>query len=247
MVAAAEALRQHGDWQELANWVASCDWSGDKKFLKTLYALAAARSLNQTADADQLWQAMLRQARANGGQGLFAADLIYAWGWTDDAVSLLWIVADEPNSAALALGTLVRHYQSQRDADGQYRAYARLHALRLQDVGIANNFAYFAILTGNANTAVEQIVRENHEKNPPNQVYLSTYAFWLVESHRADEALQLLKPVADGWKQSPPVAFAYGLALAGTGHKAEARTVLETLKAGPVSIKEEALIDSRLN
>jgi hypothetical protein len=56
-----------------------------------------------------------------------------------------------------------------------------------------------------------------------------------------------MKPVADGWKQSPPVAFAYGLALAETGQKAEARTVLGSLESGPLSVKEAALIKARLN
>jgi predicted Zn-dependent protease len=178
---------------------------------------------------------------------LFAADLIYAWGWRDDGVTLLWIAADEPGSAVLALGTLLRHFQGQRDAEGQYRVYARLHGLRMQDVGIANNFAYFAILTGNKTASLEQLVREDHERDPANRVYLATYAFWLCEANRAADALRLLQPVADGWQDSPPVAFAYGLALAGTGQKAEARKVLGSLNAGLQTTQEAALIKARLD
>jgi hypothetical protein len=246
LVAAAEALRQAGDWEELRAWVAAGNWSGERGFLGTAYALAAARAL-QTADADELWRTLQYEARTNSGQALFTADLIYAWGWRDDAVTLLWTAAEAPETAVLALGTLIRHYQAQRDADGEYRAYARLHALRQQDRAIANNFAFFAILTGNNPASVEKTARENHEREPANVAYLSTYAFWLCEDHRADEALKLLKPVADKWPQIPPVAFAYGLALAGTGQKAEAHKVLDSLNASLETTKEEELIKARLN
>ena len=59
--------------------------------------------------------------------------------------------------------------------------------------------------------------------------------------------MKLLKPVADKWPQAPPVAFAYGLALAGTGQKAEAHKVLDTRNVGLESTKEEDLIKARLN
>ncbi len=247
LVAGAEALRQVSAWEELRTWVAAGDWSGEREFLGTVYALAAARALKQTAAADELWQTLQKRTRGHGGQALFAADLIYAWGWLDDAVTLLWTAADAPDTAVLALGTLVRHYQVQRDADGQYRAYSRLHTLRMQDPAIANNYAYFAILTGNKPLSVGKIARDNHARDPANLAYLSTYAFWLCEENRANEALALLKPVADKWPQTPPVAFAYGLALAGTGQKAEARKVLASLNAGLQSTREEALIKARLN
>ena len=245
MVASAEALRQDGEWPELHDWVAACDWSGGRDFLGTVYDLAAARQLQQDETAGLLWQTLQKQSRANGAHALFAGDTIYTWGWRDNAVTLWWSATTESGTAVAALGTLLRHFQMQHDAEGQYQAYARLYALRAQDPGIANNFAFFAILTGNNLTAGAKISRENHLRYPDNPVYLSTYAFALCEQDQAAAALKLLQPMAGGWRQSPAVAFAYGLALAGTGRKAEARAVLDSLDGSLRSVREEALIRAR--
>ncbi len=245
MVAVAESLRQDAEWAELHDWVAACDWSGDRDFLGTVYDLAAARQLQQDEKADLLWQTLQNQGRANGAHALFAGDTIFTWGWRDNAVTLWWSATAESGTAVAALGTLVRYFEVQHDAEGQYQAYARLYAMRSQDPGIANNFAFFAILTGNNPNAGAKIALENHRRHPDNPVYLSTYAFSLCEQEQAAAALKMLQPVADGWRQSPAVAFAYGLALAGTGRKAEARAVLDSLDGSRRSVREEALIRAR--
>ena len=247
-VALAEALRLSARWTELDAWTRDADWKeGNLEFMRWLYALEAARRLGQDDRATELWHTLHDHALVNAVHAMFAADTLYIWGRHDDALSLLWIAADQPGVGMQALGTLARYYQLQRDAEGQYRVFRKLRALRPQDADIGNNFAFFAALTGNEENLAEAVARANHERHPDNLTYLSTYAFVLHVMDRDAEALVLLKPVAAGWKTSPALALAYGLALAGSGQKAEARTVLMTLDPGDGTTQEAVLVKSALN
>jgi hypothetical protein len=185
-------------------------------------------------------------AQLNGVHAMVTADMLYTWGWRDDALSLLWLAADQPGVAIQALGTLARHFQTQRDAVGQYRAFRRLYTLRPLDADIGNNFAFFAALTGNEGDLAERVVRANHDRFPDNLNYLSTYAFVLHVKNRDTEALALLKPVVSNWKKSSALAFAYGLALAGADQKAEARMVLSAIDPATLTTQEANLLESAL-
>ncbi len=247
-VAVAETLRLSGNWTELDAWTKDGDWkSGNLEFLRWLYALEAARKLGQSAHAGELWHTLQNHTQLNGVHAVVTADMLYTWGWRDDAISLLWLAADQPGVAIQALGTLARHYQTQRDAEGQYRAFRRLYALRPQDADIGNNFAFFATLTGNEGSMAEQIARANHHRFPNNLNYLSTYAFVLHGQNRDPDALALLKPVVSEWEKSPALAFAYGLTLAGADRKAEARTVLSSIDPATLTAQEVNLLKSVLN
>ena len=52
--------------------------------------------------------------------------------------------------------------------------------------------------------------------------------------------------MADQWPDSPPVAFAYGLALADTGRKEEARKVLASVDLATTSVAEAELLKEKL-
>jgi Flp pilus assembly protein TadD len=122
-----------------------------------------------------------------------------------------------------------------------------LHSLRSQDSAIANNFAFFAALTGHDTVTAERVARENHERQPADLTYRATYGFVLCVRDRADEAVILLKAVSAESHNSAAVAFAYGLALARTGHKAEARALLNSLDLAAFTTQEVKLIQAALN
>ena len=246
-VVAAESFRQVSDWAGLNAWVAGGDWGRDMEFMRLSYGMLASRQLGDAARADELWQTLQGDTQANGAHALFAADTFYTWGWQAESLTLLWIAADQPGVAMQALGTLARHYQTQRDAEGQYRTFRRLHALRIQDASIANNFAFFAALTGNDFAMAEKIARENHARAQANPAFLATYAFVILAQNRAADAVDLLKPIASSWAKSPGVAFAYGLALAATGRKEEARPLLASLDLATLTTREEELVKAALN
>jgi tetratricopeptide (TPR) repeat protein len=245
-VVGAESLRQAGAWRELQDWTSHGDW-GDLNFLRWAYGMQANRKLGDNALADESWQTLRDHASTNTVHALFAGSTIYSWGLVKEAETLWWAAADQTGPVAIdALGTLARHYQVQRDAEGQYRAFRRLHSLHPQDADATNNFIFFAALTGNGGPLLEQLARENLACAPQNRVYLATCAFVYQMQGRNDEALALLKPVASEAAESPALAFAYGLALAGTGQRTEARKLLEGLTPAMQTTREIELIKGAL-
>lgn len=247
IAAGAEALRIAGDWTELKRWTESGDWGKDTDFLRWVYGLLAARKMKDEARADELQRSLLSRTQVNGAQGLFAGSSLYAWGQPDEAVALWGKVAEQEGPIAIdALGSLARHFQVQRDAEGQYRVFRRLHSLRPEDRAIGNNFAFFATLTGREQRTAGRIARENLEQDPANLIYQATYAFVLTQDGRADEALTLLKSRADEASRQPALGFAYGLALARAERKAEAQALLKNLPPETLTLAEVDLIQSSL-
>jgi predicted Zn-dependent protease len=247
VVAAAEALRQAGDWSALRAWTEDKDWGPDANFLRWTYGLQAAHMLGENRPADELWSTLYSHAQVNGVHGLFAASQLYSWGREQEAEDLWWRVADQEGQVATeALGSLARLYQTRRDAEGQYRVFRQLHFLRPQDRAVGNNFAFFAALTDREPRPAEQASRENLAAEPGNPVYAATRAFVLLRQSQAGEALALLRPLASGADKSPALAFVYGLALAGTNRKAEARPLLTGLPPETLTLREVELIKSAL-
>jgi predicted Zn-dependent protease len=246
-VAAAEALRQTGDWSALKGWTDGKDWGKEANFMRWTYGLQAAHQLGENNPADELWRTLYSHAQVHGAHGLFAASQLYSWGMTREAEELWWRVAEQEGQVAIeALGSLARHYQVKRDAEGQYRVFRQLNLLRPQDAAIGNNFAFFAALTSRDLRNAEKIARANLAGDPHNPVYLATDSFVLFMQKRTGEARSLLTPSATEAGRSPALAFAYGLALAATGDKAAAHRLLDPLPPASLTLREEELIRDTL-
>jgi predicted Zn-dependent protease len=241
-VSAAESLRHVADWPGLMEWVSSGDWGSDLEPVRLGYELLAARRSERTAEATYAWETLSARAAADGGRTLFVAESLYAWGLRDEALMLLWMATEIPEIAVQSLGTLARHYQVERDSDGQFRVFKRLRSLRTQDHSVANNYAFFAALTGNDLRLAEQIAADNHHRYPANRAYLGTYALTLLVQNRAAEAIKLLQPSLTGLKAGPEIALAYGLALAATGERQKAGEVLATLDPATLTTHESSRI-----
>ena len=235
-ICVAEALRQSAHWRELDQWVGACHWGKEFEFMRWLYGMLAARQLGDPAKAENLWRTLQSGALLNGGEALVAADSLYGWGSSSEAVALLWSAADKPATVIPALGTLARLYQVRRDAEGQFRVFSRWESLRPNDPDVVNNYVLFATLTGKGNSSdVEAKARSNFERRPGNVSYRATWAFVLCWLGRPGEALRVMSPVSSEWKTSVPVAWSYGMALAGVGRKDEAREVLDAVNPETLS------------
>jgi predicted Zn-dependent protease len=242
-VSKAESLRLAGDWVALRAWTSQGDWGENLNFLRWAYGMQAARLLGDEQQAGELWRSLQNNAQANSMHALFAGTTIYTWGLVKEAELLWWQVAEQNNNLAVeALGTLARHYQVQRDAAGQYKVFNQLHAIHPQDDAVTNNFAFFAAITGNREQLAEQLARENAGRWPSNSTYQATYAFVLLMRGHTDQAFKVIKPLAAEAERSSAVAFVYGLTLAGTGKRAEAKTILHTLNPAELTLREIELI-----
>ena len=118
------------------------------------------------------------------------------------------------------------------------RAFRQLHFAHPQDADVSNNFVYFAALTGHDGPLAERLAAENLARDPQNLTCLATRAFVVFMDGRAADALALLQPWATEVENSPALAYAYGLAMAGTGNKAEARTLLGRCNQAALTARE---------
>ncbi len=241
-VAWAESFRLAADWSGLGAHTELGDWGEEYEFLRQAYAVEAARRRGNETRRAQLWQFLRAKLAANGVHAHYAAGALYLWGMTGEAVELAEGASTDPRVAVPALGFLARHYQTQRDALGQYRAFRRLHALRPDDVEIANNLAYFAALTGENPGQAETLARKNLAAAPGVPARAATYAFVLALQGRAAEALAVLEPHRARLGDDPGLALAYGLALARERRRAEARVVLAPLLDRAQTGREAELI-----
>lgn len=246
-VSKAETLRCAGDWRALRDWIAAAEWGQELNFLRAAYGLCAARALGDEEQGRLCWQALRDNARQSSRHALFAGTTLYSWGLNREAEELWWLAAGASNNLSVdALGTLARYYQVQRDAEGQYRAFNQLHQLHPRDDAVSNNLAFFAALTGNREQVAEQIARDNSRRHAGDTAYQSTLAFVLVMGGKSADALKVLEPWKGEADRSPAVAFAYGLALAGTGDKAKARELLERLDPATLTLREIEVVKAAL-
>lgn len=241
-VALADALRLARNWPALKESVEEGAW-GDVEFLRQAYLAFAERSLGNPARARSLWTGLVEGSRVNGGRALFLAGTVYTWGWQTEAVELWWIAAEQPGVATAALGALARHYQVQRDAEGLYRAFRRLDEIRSADPRVANNYAYFAALTGRNLPAAERITLANLEAFPSEPAYLATRAFVLHRVGKTEAALALLPGFAAAAADSPSLAFTRGILLAAGGQRAEAKAFLEKVDQRALTLLEVELLN----
>ncbi|MEN9842067.1 MAG: hypothetical protein RL376_1867 [Verrucomicrobiota bacterium] len=231
----AEARRLTGRWADLAAWTAEGPWSDDVEFLRSLYAWEAALQLGDIEAAAKGRSALEAQTRVRTTSALFAANTLYVWGRIEPALALWETAAQQPETAWLALGALVRHAQIKDDAPGQYAIFRRLHALRPDDPDVANNLAYFSALTGLDRLGAVRLARETLHKNPGRVAYQITAALAEVRRGEPALALALLEPLAERVKSAgesaPGFEITYALALAEAGKTAEARPRLAKLQA----------------
>lgn len=247
IVPVAEAMRRAAAWSELERWIEAGEWTADLELIRLAYAFEASRNLGHASRQSEIWRTLQSAAMTNGVRAFFTANLLYAWGRPDESLALLWIAAEQSGVAVEALGTLARHYQIRRDAEGQYRVFRQLHSIRPGDRDIANNYAFFAALTGADPGAVRRIAEENQTDSPNNPIYRATAAFVFFTQDRPRESLALIEPIAASWPKSPAVAFAYGLVLADQGRKPEARAILTTLDPATLTLREAELIKRSLD
>lgn len=246
-VLVAEALRATGNWQKLADRTSTQAWGDEFEFLRWAYGLQAARALGQTETARQFWLTLYAHCQINHVHALFAAGTLYGWGQFADAEAIWWQTAERPGKAAFeALGALARHYQVRRDADGQYRVFRELYFSRPGDAAIANNFAFFALLTNRDQRLADKITRENLMREPDQVAYAATRAFALLTSDHVSTAHALMAPLANRTKKSSAVTFVYGLIQAKLGNLDEARTLLHSLPPGTLTLREMDLIKAEL-
>jgi tetratricopeptide (TPR) repeat protein len=238
-IAVAEALRAAALWPELEQWTRLGQWGPGVGLLRQAYRAEALAQLGDRDSAETVLRQVGNQAEGRAAESFLAAQLLYSWGRSEQAVELLWRISRDPRQGTAALGMLVRHYQTRRDATGLYRAFDAWHRLDPEDPMIATACAFFGSVSGLGSPAeCERLAARVVAGDPGNRPARCSLAVALTMEGEAPQALEVLRTVAADWGRSPAVAYAYGLALATAGRQAEARPILGSIDPGALTLRQ---------
>jgi predicted Zn-dependent protease len=180
---------------------------------------------------------------ADTKEAMVLAETVEKWGWRDEAVDLLWLVAKDPVRGEDALGALYRYFVKNGDTENLYRVMLHQLELRPNDLNVQNNFAQLSLLLNLNADRGQKIAREVYEKDPKNEAYVSTYAFALHTQGDTKKALRALENLSSEQLHKPEIAAYYGIMLAAAGDQGRAREFLDLGEKASLLPQEKALLE----
>lgn len=182
---------------------------------RALKALESAHRAIASADTAATYHLALLRARQTANAQALARQWLAAHPRDTDFRLYL-------GSAEIGLGNPAR-------AQALYR---EILAINPQHGLALNNLA--ALLIDANDPTAHDLARQAHALLPDNPVVIDTYGWSLFKQGRAAEALPLLQRAAQALPAQPAVQYHFAAALAQTGKRSEARTLLdELLKTHP--------------
>ncbi len=241
-IALSDAYVAAKDWTGLQRLVNSGNW-GTVDFLRNALQARAFRELGNEPESAAQWNEALKKMAADTRQALVLAETVEKWGWRDEAVDLLWLVAKDPVRGDDALGALYRYFAKNGDTENLYRVLLHQIELRPTDANVQNNFAQLSLLLNLNTDRGQKVAREVYEKDPKNAAYVSTYAFALHSQGDTRKALKTLETLTSEQLHKPEIAAYYGIILAASGDQAKAVEFLDLGEKASLLPQEKALVE----
>ena len=229
------------DWPGLEQMTKTTDWQ-PYDFLRRAFLARALREQDKKFPSEQEWIAAQKEASAQPQSLLMLARTTVAWGWENETVDLLWILAKSDETKLEALQTLYQHYLKQGDTSGLYRTLIRLVEVVPNDLILQNNLAQVSLLLGVDLERARKIVADLTGKEPSNASYTSTYAFSLYAKGDVKGALQAMDKLNPDQLRDPSLAMYYGVVLAAAGQKEKAHEYLRRASEAKLLPEEKALV-----
>ena len=241
-IALSDAYVAAKDWSGLQRLANSGNW-GTIDFLRNALQARALREMGNEPEAAAQWNEALKKIAADARQALILAETVQKWGWRDEAIELLWLVAKDPVKGADALRTLYRYFSQTGDTENLYRVM--LHQMELQpnDLNVQNNFAQLSLLLNLNADRGQKVAREVYEKDSKNPAYVSTYAFALHCQGESKKAVKVLETLDSAQLHKPEIAAYYGIILAAAGDQARAGEFLDLGEKATLLPQEKALLE----
>ena len=231
-----------GDWAGMQRLVKTGNW-GNFDFLRNALATRAARELGNESEAATQWNDALRKVNANPKHALTLSELVYKWGWRDQAIELLWIATKDPGEGEQALQRLYSYFSSHGATHDLYRVLLRREESQPNDPKVQNNIAQLSLLLNLNADRGRRIASDLHEREPKNAAYASTHAFALHTKGETKKALAIMNSLTPEQLRRPEIAAYYGIFLAAAGEHAKATEYLDAGEKAGLLPEEKALVD----
>jgi hypothetical protein len=241
-IALSDAYVTARDWAGLQRLVKTGNWGG-LDFIRNALSARALRELGNEVDSTAQWSEAVKKVTPSPPYILMLAETAEKWGWRNEAIDLLWLVAKDPMKGDDALVTLYRYFAGKGETQNLYRVLLHRAELHPDDRNIQNNFAQLSLLLNMNADRGQKIARELYEKEPANAAYVSTYAFALHTQGDFKKALKVLGTLTDEQLHQPEIAAYYGITLAAAGDQARAGEFLDLGEKATLLPEEKALLE----
>jgi predicted Zn-dependent protease len=165
------------------------------------------------------------------------------WGWTKEAIDLLWQIAKFPEKQTDALRALYQHYARQNDTRELYLVLVKLAGATPEDLTVRNNLAQVSLLLNLDTEHARKMAEDLYHREPSNSAYASTYAFALYSKGDVQRAIKIMKSLSPKQLEDPAASAYLGIFLIAAGQKDEAQPYLTRGANAPLLPEEKALLD----
>ena len=238
----ADSYARVADWQGLERFVGSGQWS-QLDFMRHAFLARALREQEKTQAGDREWSSAIREAAEDPYELDMLERAVIDWGWTKEAIDLLWQIAKFPEKQTDALRALYQHYAKQNDTRELYLVLVKLAGATPEDLIVRNNLAQVSLLlnidTGHARKMAEDL----YHREPSNSAYASTYAFALYSNGDVQQAVKIMKSLSPTQLQDPAASAYLGIFLTAAGQKDEAQPYLIRGANGALLPEERTLLN----
>jgi predicted Zn-dependent protease len=237
----AKSYVRLADWDGLEQFARDERWP-QLDFIRRAYLARAFREKGKSELAEHEWAAAEKGALTDARFLEALERTAVEWGWTTEAVELLWQLAKTPEKQVDALHSLYKHYAKQGDTQGLYRVLLRLAELEPADRAVRNNLAQIGLLLDADPARARKMAAELYQEEPNNGTYASTHAFALYSQGDTNQALKIMSSLPAEQLQDPGASAYYGIFLAAAGRRQEAEPYLVRGATASLLPEEKTLV-----
>lgn len=230
------------DWDGLEQFARDTRWP-QLDFIRRAYLARAFREKGKPELAEHEWAAAEKGALTDARFLEALERTAVEWGWTNEAVELLWQLAKTPEKQVEALHSLYKHYAKQGDTQGLYRVLLRLVELEPADRAARNNLAQIGLLLEADPARSRKMAAELYQEEPNNATYASTHAFALYSQGDVTQAVKIMSALPAEQLQDPGASAYYGIFLAAAGRRREAEPYLVRGATASLLPEEKTLVN----
>ena len=216
---------------------------GDLEFQREALTARVARAEDDTPGASSHWSAAVQLAGDRRESLTALARFATAWGWDDEFINLLWVVANGRTQQSGALQQLLRKYTAEGKTRDLLRVFSRMLEIDGQNLTTKNNVAYALLLLNLETERANVLAYEVRNSDPTNAQFAATYALSLYAKDKFDGALKVLQQLDEKERRNPTTALSYGVILAAKGMKDEAAEYLDIAEKSNLLPEERTLAE----
>jgi tetratricopeptide (TPR) repeat protein len=244
-MAIADSLAGLGRWREMEEFLTPQRWR-ERDFLRQALLSYALRNQKVSDVALVHWNDAVRQASARSELLGLLAPLAAAWGWTNEAETVLWRAARQFPKEHWPLESLQTFYVRTKSARGLYDVNTLLLDRQPSNPIVQNNWATLGLLLQTNTAKAHEFAKQVYAKGTNNSGFVSTHAWSLHLQGQTAAGLKIIETLPAADLENTAVAGYYGLLLAAAGQKEKARRYLSSVEKIPMLPEESKLFADAL-